>query len=326
MAERETTRRGAVAAAQSGGGHTADALGRTAVLSPGGVGGLVAGLLARDGYDTAVVATESTAAHIAAAGLRIEASAFGDFTVHPPAAPALDRDADVLVVGCKATALDAALDRIPPEHVRGALVVPLLNGFDHIDLLRRRLPDAHVLAAAIRVESTRIAPGHIVQSSPFTALDIARAPGAPPERLDALAAALAATGLEVRLRDDPAEVLWRKFQFLLPTAAVCAHRGADIGTVRSGEGRADLHAVAREVERVGRAEGVALDAGRVLEMFDGIPGGTKPSMLRDREAGRRMEVDALGGAFLRRAAAHGIPVPAAARIVDGLHRIDAGLG
>ena len=300
----------------------AEGPGRIAVLSPGGVGGLLAGLLHRDGHDVTVVATESTADRIGRHGLRVDSAAFGDFTVRTPAAPRLREPVDVLVVGCKATALDDALDRIPAEHVRGALIVPLLNGFEHMRALRRRFTDATTVGAAIRVESTRVAPGHIVQSSPFAAFAIASDPD-PGPRAAAFADAIQATGLTMSAQGTEDEILWRTMHFLLPTALVCTHAESAIGGVRTGERRADLLGVAGEVEKAAARIGVALDSDYIARAVDTIPPDTKPSMLRDREAGRPMEVDALGGAFLRAAREAGVETPVTARIVADLERVDA---
>ncbi|MFW5419020.1 2-dehydropantoate 2-reductase [Nocardiopsis sp. CNT-189] len=317
MAETEYGNGAAGASGQGG------EVGRIAVLSPGGVGGLLAGLLARDGRDVAVVATESTAAGIAEHGLRVESRLFGDFTVHPSAAPRLEGRADVLFVGCKATALHEALERVPAEAVQDALVVPLLNGLEHMEALRRAYPGARVAGAAIRVESTRVEPGRIVQSSPFALLDLA-AEGVAGDRFDALVGAVRAAGLDVEVRESEADVLWKKLHFLLPTALVCTYAGLPIGGTRTGR-RTDLLGVAAEVEQVAGRYGVDLDTDVVLRMFDAIPEHTKPSMLRDREAGRAMEVDALGGAFLRRAREAGVPTPVAERIVADLEQVDAAL-
>ncbi|RCV56530.1 ketopantoate reductase family protein [Marinitenerispora sediminis] len=291
------------------------------VLGPGGVGGLLAGLLVRAGERVTVVASEATAEHITANGLRVESAVFGDFTAAPPAAARLAEPADVLLVAPKATALDAALDRIPADLVRGALVVPLLNGLEHVGHLRRRLPGAHVAAAAIRVESTRTAPGRISHTSPFTALELA-APGAPGGLVAAAAERLRGTGFTVTVSDDEARTLWEKFHFLLPTALVCTHAGSPIGATRADR-RADLAAVVAEVAEVAARHGVALDSPGVLRVIDAIPPATKPSMLRDREAGRPMEVEALGGALLRAAAGVGVETPVTARLVADLERIDA---
>ncbi|GAA4901602.1 ketopantoate reductase family protein [Streptomonospora salina] len=293
--------------------------GRTTVLAPGGVGGLLAGALARDGRAVTVVATEPTAARIAEHGLHVDSAVLGRFRADVPAVPVAGEPADVLVVAPKATALEAALERVAPHLAADALVVPLLNGYEHLDLLRSYYPRAHVLGASIRVESTRTEPGRISQTSPFAALDIAYS-GAPPERVEGLAAALHSAGLQVRLSDDEDAVLWRKYQFLLATALVCTHHRSDLGTART-ERRADMIGVAEETAAVAAAGGIDLDTAHVVEMFDAAPGAVKPSMLRDREAGRPMEVDALGGALLRAARRAGVAAPVVARLVDDLLRI-----
>src|SRR2546425_22453 len=118
-----------------------------AVLGPGGVGGFVAAALARAGSEVTVVAREETAAKIARDGLVVESVRLGAFTAHPAAADALEQPSDVLFVATKATVLKAALTRIRTEP---RLVVPLLNGLDHMTTLRDRFE--RVAAGTIRIE------------------------------------------------------------------------------------------------------------------------------------------------------------------------------
>ena len=77
---------------------------------------------------------------------------------------------DVLIVATKAAGLDAALQRI---EVEPGLVLPLLNGLDHIAVLRERFDPDTVLAGTIRVESDRPEPGVIVHTSQFLLIDMA---------------------------------------------------------------------------------------------------------------------------------------------------------
>jgi len=77
-----------------------------------------------------------------------------------------------------------------------------------------------------------------------------------------------------------------------------------------------------EVRRVGVASGVALPddfTDRVLGGLQRLPAYNGTSMLWDRRAGRPLEVDALSGAVVRRAAALGVDVPVV-RTVDALVR------
>src|SRR5208282_4805952 len=114
-----------------------------AVLGPGGVGGLLAGALERSGTDVAVVATEPTAAAISRHGLRVDSVTLGEFVARPRVLERLAEPVDALIVATKAAGLSAALERIATEP---GLVLPLLNGLDHIALLRERYAPDTVVA------------------------------------------------------------------------------------------------------------------------------------------------------------------------------------
>ena len=147
-----------------------------AVLGPGGIGGLIAGALAHAGVDVTVVARDRTAEVIARDGIRIESETLGDFSVRPEVVNRLAKPAGVLVVATKATGLAAAIERIATDP---ALVVPLLNGLDHVEFLRRRF-GANAVAGSIRVESHVPEPGRVVHTSPWGAeVSMASADSAP---------------------------------------------------------------------------------------------------------------------------------------------------
>ncbi|RFU36483.1 2-dehydropantoate 2-reductase [Actinomadura logoneensis] len=284
-----------------------------AVLGPGGVGGLLAALLSRAGHRVVCIAGEETADTLRRHGIRVRSGQFGDFTVKVEADTELREPVDLCLVTVKHTALDPALDRVPAEHVAAGLVVPLLNGFEHTETLRGRYGARQVAPAVIRVESTRTAPGVIDHGSPFTEIDLA----GPEERLAPLAALLTAAGVTARVLPDEDAVLWAKLAFLAPFALLTTRYRLPIGGVRT-ERREELAALVEETTAVGRACGAPMDAARVLARYDAFPAGSKSSMQRDAEAGRPLELDAIGGALLRAADRHGVPVPIAERLVAEL--------
>jgi 2-dehydropantoate 2-reductase len=81
-----------------------------------------------------------------------------------------------------------------------------------------------------------------------------------------------------------------------------------------------LAALIEEVAAVSRAVGAPADASATLRFYDGLAAEMKSSMLRDAEAGRPLELDAIGGALLRAAKRHGVEVPVATRLVADLTR------
>ncbi|MGY1680044.1 ketopantoate reductase family protein [Geodermatophilus sp. SYSU D01176] len=289
---------------------------RVAVLGPGGVGGLLAALLARAGAAVTCLASATTAERLRTDGIRVGSGLFGDFTTPVDAAERLAGPVDVLFVCVKATHLDDALERVPADVLGDALVVPLLNGVEHVDRLRRRYPAAGVVPATIRVESTRTAPGVIEHGSPFVTVDLVAAGGLE-QRVQRLADALRQAGVPTRVGDDEPAALWSKLNFLAPLALLTTAAQATAGEVRQSR-REDLIAIVGEVAAVARAEGAPADEEQVVDFFDGVPAGMRSSMQRDAAAGRPIELDAIGGAVVRAAARHGIAVPVTARYVDEL--------
>jgi 2-dehydropantoate 2-reductase len=287
-----------------------------AVLGPGGIGGLLAALLARDGNAVEVLASESTSRAIAERGLRVESQRFGDFQVSLRSATRLEGPVDACLITVKNTQLREALERVPSDVLGEGLVVPFLNGIEHVDLLRTIYPPSSVAAATMRVETTRVEPGFIRHTSPFASVEIA-ASGANRDRVERVAAHLKAVGLDIRVRDDETSMLWDKLSLLAPLALLTTHERANVGALRTRRW-ADTLAVISEVAAVAAAEGIAIDPEAVARLLDSVPETMESSMQRDQAAGRPLEVDAIGGAVVRRAARAGVDVPVTAQLVDEL--------
>lgn len=284
-----------------------------AVLGPGGVGGFLAAVLARGGEQVVVLAGDESASAIGAHGLRLESGRYGVFDVSVTTATSLAAPVDACFVTVKATQLRDAVARVPPRVLGDGLVVPLLNGLDHVAYLRSVYPAEQVVAATIRIETTRVKPGLIRHTSPFSSIEIAGL-GANRERVEALAARMKAAGLDVSVRDDEAAMLWDKFALLAPMALLTTHERASVGVIRTRR-RDDLLAMLDEMGAVARADGVEVDVAAVLQRIDSVPESMETAMQRDQVAGRALELDALGGAILDRAARAGIAAPVTARLV-----------
>lgn len=242
--------------------------------------------------------------------IRVESQRFGDFTAQVDTEPRLSTSVDAVLVTVKATQLESALTRVPTDALAGALVVPFLNGIDHVDLLRRVYPPDSVVPATIRIETTKIGDGVIRHTSPFALVEIG-------PHGEAVAAHLRAAGIDVKIREDEHAMLWSKMAVLAPMALLTTHERANVGAVRAGR-KEDLAAVVREFAAVANAEGAAMDADMNLAFLDTMPDAMETSMQRDQAAGRPLELDALGNALLRRAAKAGVDAPVTKRLVGDL--------
>jgi 2-dehydropantoate 2-reductase len=286
---------------------------RVAVLGPGGVGGFVAAALVRAGVPTTVVAREETAAKIAEQGLRVSSVRLGEFVAQPATTARLDDDVDVLVVAAKATTLGPALERVTGEP---GLVVPLLNGLDHLVPLRERF-GPRAVAATIRIESDRPAPGVILQSSPAFRIEMASDHPAPRPRMAAFADVLRGAELPASLGDSEARVLWSKLVRLNALACTTTAYDLPLGEIRDHpRRRLDLEGAVDETAAAANAEGAGIDPDATLrELWDAHPE-LGSSMQRDVAAGREPELDAIPGAVLRHAAAHGLACPTVEALLE----------
>jgi 2-dehydropantoate 2-reductase len=287
---------------------------RVAVLGPGGVGGLLAGALHRDGNEVVIVARESTAALISERGVSIRSVLLGDFVAHPGAVGELREPVDALIIATKAAGLDDALGRI---HVEPPLVLPLLNGLDHLELLRERFPSDSVLAGSIRVEADRPEPGVVVHTSPFLLVSMASRHAGVQPGMHTLADTLTRAEVPARVSDSEAEVMWSKLVRLNALACTTSAHDVLLGQIRSIPAlRAELVGAIEEASAVARAEGAAdADAARAIAELDGAHDTLGSSMQRDIAAGRAPELDAIPGAVLRAGARHGIPCPTIEHLV-----------
>ncbi len=288
-----------------------------AVLGPGGVGGLVAGALDHARQPVTVVARESTARAIEEQGLRLSSVRLGELLAHPPALARLEEPVDVLIVATKAIGLEDALDRIAAAP---SLVLPLLNGLDHLPLLRERFGEEVVVAGTIRVEADRPAPGVIVHTSPFLRVDMASqyadAGARVREGMQELAQILEDAGIPARVRDSEPLVMWSKLVRLNALACTTSAFDKLLGEILSTpELCAELVGAIEEGCAVALAEGAAIDAGDPLGELSAAHATLGSSMQRDIAAGRVPELDAIPGAVLRAGARHGVECPTIERLV-----------
>jgi 2-dehydropantoate 2-reductase len=285
---------------------------RFAILGPGGVGGFVAAALERAGEDIVVVGRESTVEQIRSRGIDVTSAVLGEFSTRPPASASLRSPIDVLLIATKSAGLEAALERIEAEP---ELVVPLLNGLDHMQVLRARFGARRVAAGTIRIESDRPRVATVVQTSPSVRVELASDDAGLGGVLEDLAATLRRAGLPARVGRSEAQILWSKLVRL--NALACTTSAADrpIGFIRTDQRwRRELEACIAETTAVANADGAEINGADLLAELDAAHAELGSSMRRDIEAGRAPELDAIAGSVLRAAQRHGLRCPTIARL------------
>lgn len=288
---------------------------KLAVLGAGGIGGFMGGALARSGQDVSVIARGSHLQAIRDRGLTVESVSLGKFQSR---VKATDRPSDVgavdLVLFCvKSYDTEKALESIGPLIGEDTTVLSFQNGVDNEDKIARAVGKIHVLAGAISVESFIAEPGLIKETWGPVMMAMGELSGEITPRAKKIHSALINTGLKCELSTRIQEILWEKFLFICPIGGVCSVTRASIGDVMDFEQTRNLLITAmKEVEAVARAKGINLAddiVPRTLAQAGRVNKSTKPSMLRDLERGKRLEVDALSGAVSRLGRQFSVPTP-----------------
>ena len=282
-----------------------------AVLGMGGVGGMVA---VRTG--ALCVGSERTVAAIRASGLTL---VHGETTTvaHPEAVERLETPVGLLVVAVKAHDLDDALDRIAPEALAGAVVLPLLNGLEHVDVIRGRFRSAVAAGSIGRLEAFSPESGVVVQRSVGNAVVNAASRALDRPALDTALEPLRVPGIDVVLGDDERAVLWEKAARLAVLAAATVASSLAVGRLRVDEAwRQRLVAALDEACAVAAADGAALDAAAQWAIIEAMPDDLTTSAARDAASGRSTELDAITGSVVRAGMRLGVPTPALALLLE----------
>lgn len=282
-----------------------------AILGAGAIGGLVGAALASLEEDaTVIVRPESLAAYPESLTLeRPQGSIMAPVRV----AAAVTAPVEVLWVATKAYQLQAALETV---HASPASIVPLLNGVDHIGILRARFGHERVVPATIAVEAEKIAPGQFLQRSPIVYLNLAAA-GEP--QLGDVVGRLGKLGFSCQFVENEQTLLWRKLCFLAPLALVTSASGMNSGEISvQADWMHKLASAIGEACAVARASGAEVDPPKVLAIFGTLPPGMRSSMQKDLAAGRPLELEAIAGPIVRGGEHYGIDVSTTAGLVAAI--------
>jgi 2-dehydropantoate 2-reductase len=284
-----------------------------AVLGAGAVGGLVGTALSSLGEDVTVVVRPEKLPSYPGNLVLERASGSGSLTAPAKAVATLTEPVDVLWITTKTYQLQAALEAV---QVLPGSVVPLLNGVDHVAVLRARFGRERVVPATIAVEAEKIAPGRFIQRSPFVRLNLA---SSGESLLGAIVAQLGGLGFTCQFISNEQTLLWGKLCFLAPLALVTSASGMNHGEILADAvWKQKLSSALAETCAVAKASGAEVDARQIQTFYEGAPPGMRSSMQKDLAAGRPLELDAIGGPIVRGGERYGIDVSTTAKLMAAI--------
>lgn len=287
---------------------------RILILGAGATGGYFGARLLEAGADVSFLARPARAAQLRAHGLVVESSR-GAF--RRPVVTLLQHELrgpyDLVILSCKAYDLDSAMDSVAPAVGPSTVLLPLLNGLAHYGALDARFGAGQVAGGCCHLAVALGAAAEIKHLNAVHRITFGARGGGEATRccrLKRLAEFLSAGSVEVRYVEDVMHDCWEKYVFVAALAAATCLMRAAVGDIAATErGREIVLEALGVCAATAARNGFPLRAGAHEEAVAALtePGSAlTASMLRDLEAGRRIEFEHIVGDMLRRAEAAGL--------------------
>jgi len=291
---------------------------RFLVVGAGALGGYFGGRLLEAGRDVTFLLRARRAAQIAKTGLVVQ-SPFGNLQLpSPPHLMAEDIRApfDVIVVGSKAYGLASTMDSFAPAVGPQTVILPLLNGLQHIDRLAERFGSERVLGGLCMISATLDDDGRVLHLNDLHGLAYGERAGGRSARVDAIQAQFAGAKFDAVASDTISQDMWEKWVFIASAAGLTSLMRASIGDIVAAEGQDVALSIFDECCAIAAHNGfaprpAAVERGRKMMTAPGSP--MTASMYKDIVRGTPVEADHIIGDLLRRAGRTRSTVPSVLR-------------
>ncbi|MDR4887289.1 ketopantoate reductase family protein [Fredinandcohnia sp. QZ13] len=287
---------------------------RILVVGAGAIGGYFGGRLLEKGEDVTFLVREKRQKQLQDHGLQIE-SIHGNVTLQPKTIQSGDEAGifDVIILSTKQYHLEGALHSIEPYVGEDTMILPLLNGYSHVDVLKSTFNSENVLGGLCFIESTLDSEGKIVQTSPNHRALFGEFSGERTERISKLADVMSGTKTNIELSDNIIREMWHKYMFITGFSGVTTLMRSPIGPIREEQnGQKLILNLFKEIGSVMRAIGAPIDADteeKHVKTTNQMTFEMKSSMQRDMEKGLDIEGDQLQGYLYKIAQEKGIETP-----------------
>ena len=280
---------------------------RFLVVGAGALGGYFGGRLLQAGQDVHFLLRPRRAAQLAANGLVIKSPAGNAYIPAPPHVLSDDIDApfDVVIVGCKAYDLAQTIDSFAAAVGPDTVIIPLLNGMQHLDALTERFGRERVLGGLCLISAVLDDAGTVLHLNDMHALNFGELDGGRSVRIDAIAAAFASANFSSAASDSILQAMWEKWMFIASLAGITTLMRSCVGDIVSAGGKDLALALLDECAAIATHNGfapsaTALERGRAMVSAPASP--LTASMFKDIERGAPTEADHILGDLLSRGA------------------------
>jgi 2-dehydropantoate 2-reductase len=279
---------------------------RVLVVGAGAIGGYFGGRLLQAGRDVTFLVRPRRADELADTGLIIK-SPRGNVSIRKPAtilSENISHPFDLVLLSCKAYDLAGAIDSFAAAVGPETIVLPLLNGMRHLDMLDERFGRSHILGGQCVIAATLDSQRAVVHLNDIHKLAFGERDGVISDRIHHVASILDNAGFDASLSDHIVQEMWEKWVFLATLAGVTCLMRAPIGDIVASPGGCELiRSLLEECRAIAEGAGHPPQAAFLEQARAALSAAGSPmtaSMLRDVETNAPVEADHIVGDLLRR--------------------------
>jgi 2-dehydropantoate 2-reductase len=278
---------------------------KTLIIGAGSIGGYFGGRMLAAGRDVTFLVRPARQEKLKQSGLVIK-SPSGDVSIDAPptvTSNSLDSPFDLIILTCKAYDLPAAISDLAPAVGPKTLILPLLNGMSHIDLLDQKFGADHVLGGWCAISTTLDSDGRIHHMGAFQSLSFGARSKAQESAVAAIHETLANANFEALLRDNIMFEMWMKWVFIASLGSATSLMRASVGDIIEAGAVAISTGLLAECAAIASKNGFAPDSASMERNSSVLTTKGSPltaSMARDIENKNAIEADHIVGDLLKR--------------------------
>lgn len=298
------------------------------IVGIGGVGGYYGGMLSRhyeNDHQTDVyfLARGAHLEKIQKDGLTVEAET-ETFVTRPTLATKEASEigeVDIAIITPKSYDLESTIEQIRPCIGKQTIILPLLNGADISERIRKMLPGTEVWEGCVYIVGRLIAPGTIKSNGGVHDLFFGKANSESPA-LTEMHQRMLAAGIKAHLCSDIRMIIWRKFIFISVTATLTSFFNVGFRDLLTTDERKDTtYKLLSEIAALAAAEGIVFEHDIIettINHIERLPFGTTSSMNSDFRAGKQTELHTLTGIVVELGIRQGIETPTYEKVYNEL--------
>jgi 2-dehydropantoate 2-reductase len=285
---------------------------RTLVVGAGAIGGYFGGRLLEINRDVTFLVRPKRAAELASQGLIVR-SPRGDVAFSKPStvlAENLRENYDLVILSCKAYDLEDAITSFAPGVGPNTVILPLLNGIRHLDVLDERVGRDRVLGGQCFI-AVALKDGEIVHLVETHELSFGERNGELSDRVQAIAQLMEGARFKAHASAEILQEMWEKWVFLASLAGGTCLMRANIRDICVSPGGTDfMLGLLEDCRSIASAEGFPVreaQLNRTRKTLTATGSALTASMLRDIERNAPIEGEHIVGDLLRRRGAASSP-------------------